>query len=54
LDNGVTKPEISEVILHTTIYAGWPVGTNAVRIAKEVFDDRARWVRFPRTPARQL
>ena len=25
LDNGVTKAEISEVILHTTMYAGWPV-----------------------------
>ena len=40
LDNGVTKSEISEVILHTTMYAGWPVGANAVRIAKEVFDER--------------
>ena len=29
LDNGVTKEEISEVILHTTFYAGWPVGANA-------------------------
>jgi 4-carboxymuconolactone decarboxylase len=41
LDNGVTKSEISEVILHTTMYAGWPVGANAVRIAKEVFDERS-------------
>ena len=40
LDNGVTKSEISEVILHTTMYAGWPGGANAVRIAKEVFDER--------------
>ncbi|HAA96138.1 MAG: carboxymuconolactone decarboxylase family protein [SAR202 cluster bacterium] len=40
LDNGVTKSEISEVILHTTFYAGWPVGANAVRIAKEVFEER--------------
>ena len=40
LDNGVTKSEIREVILHTTMYAGWPVGSNAVRIAKEVFDER--------------
>ena len=40
LDNGVTKAEISEVILHTTMYAGWPVGANAVRIAKEVFEER--------------
>jgi len=40
LDNGVTKAEISEVILHTTFYAGWPVGANAVQVAKEVFDER--------------
>ncbi len=40
LDNGVTKAEISEVILHTTFYAGWPVGANAVRVAKEVFEER--------------
>ena len=29
-----------EVILHTTFYAGWPVGANAVKVAKEVFDER--------------
>ncbi|MCH8298764.1 MAG: carboxymuconolactone decarboxylase family protein [Chloroflexi bacterium] len=40
LDNGVTRAEISEVILHTTFYAGWPVGANAARVAKEVFDER--------------
>ena len=40
LDNGVTKTEISEVILHTTFYAWWPVGANAARVAKEVFDER--------------
>lgn len=40
LDNGVTKQEISEVITHATFYAGWPTGANAVRVAKEVFDQR--------------
>ncbi len=40
LDNGVTKSEISELSLHTTFYAGWPVGANAVRMAKEVVDER--------------
>ena len=40
LDNGVTRSEISEVILHTTFYAGWPVGVNAAQVAKEVFDER--------------
>jgi 4-carboxymuconolactone decarboxylase len=40
LDNGVTKEEIGEIILHTSFYAGVPVGGNAVRVAKEVFDER--------------
>ena len=40
LDNGVTRNEISEVILHTTFYAGWPTGATAARLAKEVFDER--------------
>ncbi len=40
LDNGVTKSEIGEVILHTAFYAGVPVGANAARVAKEVFDER--------------
>ena len=40
LDNGVTKEEIGEIILHTAFYAGVPVGANAVRVAKEVFDER--------------
>ena len=30
----------AEVILHTSFYAGVPVGANAVRVAKEVFDER--------------
>jgi alkylhydroperoxidase/carboxymuconolactone decarboxylase family protein YurZ len=42
LGNGVTKSEIREVILHTTMYAVWPVGASAVRIAKEVFDEWGR------------
>ena len=29
-----------EVIPHTTFYAGSPVGANAVKVAKEVFDER--------------
>lgn len=39
LDNGVTKEEISEVITHAAFYGGWPVSANAVRVAKEVFDE---------------
>jgi 4-carboxymuconolactone decarboxylase len=40
LDNGVTKQEIGAVITHMAFYAGWPTAANAVRIAKEVFDEK--------------
>ena len=40
LDNGVTKDEIAEVIVHMAFYAGWPTAANAVRVAKEVYDER--------------
>ena len=32
-ENGVTQEEISEIILHTTFYAGWPSAVNAGRDA---------------------
>ena len=38
LNNGVTKDEIQEVLLHTTVYAGFPVGLEAFRVAKELYD----------------
>jgi 4-carboxymuconolactone decarboxylase len=40
LDNGVTVTEISEMITHMALYAGWPCGVNAGRVAKQVFDQR--------------
>jgi 4-carboxymuconolactone decarboxylase len=40
LDNGVTKEEIGAVITHMAFYAGWPTAANAVRVAKEVFDEK--------------
>ena len=40
LDNGVTKEEIAEVILHMAFYAGWPTAANAVRVAREVYAER--------------
>lgn len=43
-DNGVTPQEVSEVILHTTFYAGWPAAVNAGRLATAAF--RARGVDF--------
>ena len=35
--NGLSAEEISEVLLHTGIYAGVPVANRALRIAQEVF-----------------
>ncbi len=40
LDNGLAPEEIREVITHVTLYAGWPTGSNAARLAAEVFEDR--------------
>lgn len=40
LDNGVTKEELQEVITHVALYAGWPTGVNAGRLAQEVFEKR--------------
>ena len=37
LTNGVTREEISEVFLQTTIYCGVPAALEAFRIAREVF-----------------
>ena len=39
LNNGVTRDEIQEVLLHTTVYAGFPAGLEAFRVAKELFDE---------------
>ena len=38
LDNGVTKDEISEVITHMALYAGWPCAMSGALVAKEVFE----------------
>lgn len=40
LDNGLSRTEISELIMHMAIYGGFPVAVEAMRIAKEVFDER--------------
>jgi 4-carboxymuconolactone decarboxylase len=36
LRNGLTPPEIAEVIMHTAVYAGVPAAHSALRVAKEV------------------
>jgi 4-carboxymuconolactone decarboxylase len=38
LANGVTREEISEVITHVTLYAGWPAGTNGSMMAMAAFE----------------
>ena len=37
LNNGVSKEEIGEVLLHAAIYAGVPAGVSGFRCASEVF-----------------
>ncbi|HEX4329793.1 MAG TPA: 4-carboxymuconolactone decarboxylase [Burkholderiales bacterium] len=37
LNNGISREEISEIILQTAIYCGVPAGLEATRIAREVF-----------------
>src|SRR5579863_9535477 len=38
LANGVTKDEISELITHLALYAGWPAAMTAALLAKDVFE----------------
>ena len=38
LSAGVTKQEICEIIMHMAIYGGFPVAVEAMRVAKEVFE----------------
>src|SRR4029453_16655223 len=37
LENGVTQEELIEAITHVTLYAGWPKGTAAMGVAKQLF-----------------
>ncbi|MFC3228560.1 carboxymuconolactone decarboxylase family protein [Marinibaculum pumilum] len=40
MDNGLTKPEASEVLTQLAFYAGWPNVFSALPVAKEVFAAR--------------
>lgn len=40
LENGLTREEICEVIMHMAVYGGWPTAVEGMRIAKQVFDAR--------------
>jgi 4-carboxymuconolactone decarboxylase len=42
LVNGVTKEEITEILLQVAIYAGVPAGVDAFRIAKEAFAEAGK------------
>jgi 4-carboxymuconolactone decarboxylase len=40
LNNGVTKDEVTEIIMHIAFYAGWPAAVSALRVAVEIFRER--------------
>jgi alkylhydroperoxidase/carboxymuconolactone decarboxylase family protein YurZ len=40
IDSGITPQEISELIAHVTLYAGFPMGVNSSRTAGAVFQER--------------
>ena len=40
LDNGITPEELSEMMAHVTLYAGFPVGVNGSRLLAEVLRER--------------
>lgn len=39
LNNGVTREEIKEMMIHLAHYSGWPTGMIGTRIADEVFKE---------------
>lgn len=39
LNNGVTREEIAEVLLHTAVYAGLPAGNTAFAVARRTLDE---------------
>ncbi len=40
LANGVTKEEIGELITHLAFYAGWPSAMSAVKVVKQVVEEK--------------
>ncbi|NTF34205.1 carboxymuconolactone decarboxylase family protein [Rhizobium skierniewicense] len=40
MDNGLTRPEASEVLTHVAFYSGWPRAMSAVPVLKQVFENR--------------
>jgi 4-carboxymuconolactone decarboxylase len=42
LDNGLTEPEVGEVVAHLAYYAGWPNAFSALPVVKSVFAERSK------------
>ncbi len=42
MNNGLTQPEIAEIITHLAFYVGWPNVFSAMPVAKDVFEKRPR------------
>ena len=40
LNNGVSEEEIREIIMHSAAYCGYPAALAAMRVAREVIDNR--------------
>ncbi|MEJ2087559.1 MAG: carboxymuconolactone decarboxylase family protein [Gammaproteobacteria bacterium] len=40
LDNGLSRAEICEVIMHMAVYGGFPVAVEGMALAKKVFEER--------------
>lgn len=40
LTNGLSKAEISEILLQTAVYCGIPAGIDAFRTARQVFEEK--------------
>ncbi|HRC62374.1 MAG TPA: carboxymuconolactone decarboxylase family protein [Dehalococcoidia bacterium] len=41
LNNGLMREEILEILLHASVYCGFPAAVDAMRIAREVFAETA-------------
>jgi alkylhydroperoxidase/carboxymuconolactone decarboxylase family protein YurZ len=41
LDNGLSRDEVCEVLMHAAVYAGFPASVSGMRIASEVFAERS-------------
>lgn len=40
INNGITREEILEIVMHVAHYGGWPCGVNAIEVAKQVFAEK--------------